>query len=167
MTPRKWQHVAIVRDFSSKQLRWYLDGELTNEVPTSFGQAKASSFAITIGSGPDGNSYIGKIAELRVYNRAVKSDELLTALRENSPAPVFSYATWLGDGTSESPAIDIGNKPELQITGDQTIAMWVKPVFHGKMTPFGKCFGGDVDLNKLPGGSRPPDPPLAASPRGE
>jgi hypothetical protein len=146
MQPGKWQHVAIVRDFSSKQLRWYLDGELTNEVPTSYEHAKASSFAITIGSGPDGNSYLGKIAELRVYNRAVKSDELLIALQENSPAPVFQYAAWVGDGTPESPAIDIGNKPELQITGDQTIAMWVKPIFHGKMTPYGKCYGGEGSI---------------------
>ena len=46
------------------------------------------------------------------------------------------------DGTDDY--IDLGNPSELQITGDQTIEMWLKPNSFGtRQNPFAKAYGGE------------------------
>ena len=62
-------------------------------------------------------------------------------------APLFVVNEWSGDGTSNSKAIELGNRAELQITGDQTIAMWLKPAALGaEMSPLTKCYGGEFSI---------------------
>jgi len=50
------------------------------------------------------------------------------------------------DGTSHH-HVKIDNKPELQITGNQTLEMWIKPAALGRgQNPFHKAYGGEGSI---------------------
>ncbi|WP_345714467.1 FG-GAP-like repeat-containing protein, partial [Luteolibacter yonseiensis] len=82
----RWQHLALVRDFSStpKQLRWYLDGRLVAQAEASHFPAVASSLDATIGTGYAGNLY-GSMDEIRIWNSPRSGTEILDNL-DNSLA---------------------------------------------------------------------------------
>ena len=50
------------------------------------------------------------------------------------------------DGVDEY--VDLGNPPELQITGSQTIEMWINPAdFDDRTNPYAKAFGGEGTIS--------------------
>ena len=57
------------------------------------------------------------------------------------------YAEWALKFDSSDAHISMGNPAALQITGDQTIEMWIKPAVLGKdQTPFNKAYGGEGSI---------------------
>jgi len=51
------------------------------------------------------------------------------------------------DGVNEY--VNLGNPSKLQITGDMTIEMWIKPDdFSSRQNPYAKAFGGEEQLRK-------------------
>ena len=71
----QWNHIAIVRDLTSMQLYWYINGVLTNQTAASYATATAGTNNVTIGSGYVSN-YDGQIDELRVWNTARTQTEI-------------------------------------------------------------------------------------------
>ena len=140
---QEWSHIAVVRDFGGKKVKFFLNGAPINEAATEYLRAEASELGGWVGKGQEGEVLDGALYNLRVYNRVLPDAEVSILAKSNSPGPVYELPDWTGDGTAESETVDLGDKPELQITGDQTIAMWVKPVFNGRMNPFSKCYGGE------------------------
>ncbi len=54
------------------------------------------------------------------------------------------------DGTA---SLNLGNHSYLQITGDQTIEMWIRPTtFGGRRNPFAKAYGGEGTMTLEPTG---------------
>ena len=50
--------------------------------------------------------------------------------------------------------IDIGNPTQLQITGDMTISMWLKPdVFGARRNPYAKAYGGEGTITQETNGA--------------
>ena len=50
--------------------------------------------------------------------------------------------------------IDLGNPAKLQITGDMTIEMWIKPNnFSSRKNPFAKAYGGEGTITQEPSGT--------------
>jgi hypothetical protein len=63
-------------------------------------------------------------------------------------APAYQLASFTGDGVSAAPTINLGNPDELKITGDLTIATWIKIVLsNGEMTWLAKCDGGEFEVS--------------------
>ncbi len=83
-----WHHVAMVREIAttSSTVKFYLDGALeetvTGQVNPSGGTS--TSAVLLIGTNEDANYFDGTIDELRIYDRALKTNEILAL----SVAPV-------------------------------------------------------------------------------
>jgi len=71
----RWQHVAVVRDFKTRKLTWYVNGIMKGQAPTEYDAAKASSLPLYIGKGYKQN-YGGLIDEVGIWNRALSPKEI-------------------------------------------------------------------------------------------
>jgi hypothetical protein len=71
----KWTHIALVRDFKARKLRWYIDGVLKSEKVPKFANAKASSTSLYIGKGYVEN-FSGSIDEVCIWGRALTAAEI-------------------------------------------------------------------------------------------
>jgi len=71
----KWTHIALVRDFKARKLRWYINGVLKRESVPKFATAKASNHSLYIGKGYVSN-YSGLIDEVCIWNRALSAVEI-------------------------------------------------------------------------------------------
>lgn len=69
LTLNQWNHVALVRDLTNGQLRWYINGVQTNTATPSYAAAVAGSNPVLIGTGYT-NGYHGEIDEVRIWNVA-------------------------------------------------------------------------------------------------
>lgn len=65
----RWTHMAVVRDFQSGELRWYVNGEETNSEPVIFSQATAGDLTAYLARGYAG-LLTGALDEVRVWNVA-------------------------------------------------------------------------------------------------
>ncbi|MBD3388147.1 MAG: hypothetical protein GF414_04325, partial [Candidatus Altiarchaeales archaeon] len=96
-----WQHIAIVRDFDTGKLRWYINGELTNEKDTLFDYAQPGTQHRHIGYGYTGNYYNGGMDEFRIWDEALTQEKIKarmdTTLRGDEAA-LLLYNTF-DDGT--------------------------------------------------------------------
>ncbi|MGB0887144.1 MAG: LamG-like jellyroll fold domain-containing protein [Vicingaceae bacterium] len=103
ITSNQWNHIAIVRDLTSMQLRWYINGVLTNQGAASYAAATAGTNDVTIGSGYVDN-YDGEIDELRIWNTARTQtnirDKMCSKLSVNEPGIVAYYNFDNGAGTT-------------------------------------------------------------------
>ena len=68
----QWNHILLVRDFTNKRLKYFLNGVLMTDssLHSSYVSAERSSDSINIGNGYAGR-YRGAIDEVKIYNRAV------------------------------------------------------------------------------------------------
>jgi hypothetical protein len=82
----KWTHIALVRDFKARKLRWYINGVLKRETVPKFTTAKASSHSLYIGKGYV-NNFSGLIDEVCIWGRA------LTAAEVSAVASSVAFAT--------------------------------------------------------------------------
>jgi hypothetical protein len=71
----KWTHIALVRDFKARKLRWYINGVLKMEKVPKFTTAKASNHSLYIGKGYV-NNYSGLIDEVCIWGRALTAAEI-------------------------------------------------------------------------------------------
>jgi len=70
-----WQHVAIVRDLTNMQLRWYKDGIIHRSGAAVYSPATNSTLPATIGDNYV-SGFDGRIDDLRIYDAALSYDEI-------------------------------------------------------------------------------------------
>jgi Concanavalin A-like lectin/glucanases superfamily/Peptidase A4 family len=121
--PHTWNHVALTYDGSRVHL--YLNGtQVSSEVAPSF-VSTDGALKIGGGEGLGGNSFDGKIDEVRIYNRALDGAELgadiETPIQTPRSGPVAAYAFDEGEGTTVEDVT--GNKHPAAIEGE---AEWAK-----------------------------------------
>jgi len=104
LTPEEWYHIAYTYD-GEKALS-YVDGEVDFEQPIS-GVVQIDPTTLAIGAGYwDNNEYfVGKIDEVRIYDRALSEDEVLKNYKTTSNSLAVNTAgklieTW---GKMKSP----------------------------------------------------------------
>jgi len=71
----RWTHVAVVRDFKARKLRWYINGILKLTRDAKYDKAKASNLPLYIGKGYL-NNYCGLIDEVCIWNRALSETDI-------------------------------------------------------------------------------------------
>jgi Ca2+-binding RTX toxin-like protein len=80
----QWTHLAIVRDFTSQKLVWYINGEKVSETATIFSTAAASTAPVYIGNGYTtgfgGQTLGGQLDEVRLWNVAKNQSDIQAAI---------------------------------------------------------------------------------------
>ncbi|NEP89362.1 MAG: hypothetical protein F6K18_22400 [Okeania sp. SIO2C2] len=71
----EWSHIAIVRNFQSRTLTWYIDGAFAGEEIITKDAATAGSENVFLAKGYADN-FNGCIDEVRIWNRARSGDEI-------------------------------------------------------------------------------------------
>ncbi|ALY07146.1 hypothetical protein VmeM32_00160 [Vibrio phage vB_VmeM-32] len=71
----EWTHATIVRDFSDKTLKWYINGELNTQTDFTYDSAGKSNIPFLIGSGYT-NGFIGDIGIIKEYAKAFSAEEV-------------------------------------------------------------------------------------------
>ena len=91
----QWTHIALVRDFKARKLRWYVNGVLKRETTPKFTTARASSHSLYIGKGYVDN-FSGSIDEVCIWGRALTAAEISAVVSSVSfAAPQISRnAKW-------------------------------------------------------------------------
>ncbi|NEQ76762.1 MAG: hypothetical protein F6K23_29315 [Okeania sp. SIO2C9] len=130
----EWSHIAIVRNFESRRLTWYIDGAFAGEEIITKDAATAGNENIFLGKGYADN-FNGCIDEVRIWNRARTGYEInedrhhrlvgretglvgYWRFDENTGATVYDQTDYANNGTingaswEESDAL-IGNHPGM------------------------------------------------------
>lgn len=109
-----WTHVIIVRDLTSMQLTWYVNGQQTQQGAASYAAATASSAPLFIGDGYV-DSYSGSIDDVRLYNRALSAAET-KALYESYDSQIYAgsgqrglVGWWKMDGNAKDATPNANN----------------------------------------------------------
>jgi flagellin-like protein len=153
----QWHHVAFVINRTSQVMHGYIDGNIQNWAET--GTTSSLSIAgignisnsdnLVIGRNANGGQYWnGGIDEVRIYDRALNSTEILEDM--NSPYPIERpAASWRfdeGTGTAVNDTriwvkgkhgaalsfdgvddyVDVGNDPSLNVSEGFTYSAWIK-----------------------------------------
>ncbi|NET04933.1 MAG: hypothetical protein F6K16_09415 [Symploca sp. SIO2B6] len=71
----EWFHIAIVRDFESRKLSWYINGTAAGEKIITKTAATAGNEHVFLGKGY-ADHFNGSIDEVRIWNRARSADEI-------------------------------------------------------------------------------------------
>ncbi len=118
----KWYHLAIVRDLESSKMLWYINSEKTNELEPRYPEATVSNNSAMIGKGYTSN-FTGKIAEVRIWNRAISQAEIQGNMNRKltgQEAGLVGY--WPLDEGSGNQAIDrTPNQNHGNIRGGQWV----------------------------------------------
>ena len=85
-------HIALVRDFSTNKLTWFINGVKTNQTKTKHNRAGKTSWPLKIGRGYTGVPFKGTFYNLRIHNRALDEMEI-KALKNSSKGKVVQYGT--------------------------------------------------------------------------
>ena len=75
-----WQHVAVTMDSGSSTIEFYVDGKRIETTRMSESTIATNDHAIVIGKSPDARFH-GAMDDVRVYNRALRSDEIAHIVR--------------------------------------------------------------------------------------
>jgi hypothetical protein len=90
-------------------------------------------------------------SEGRLYTRDRSGSGNHAAVTGAKPGPGKVGTALVFDGRGDG--LDLGNAPSLQITGSQTIALWVKPSRLGcRQNPYAKAYGGEGTWTLEPDG---------------
>lgn len=91
----KWYHIAGVYDAIKKKLSCFVNGEEwcavhrgVNDVPSSIYNSKA---ALRIGGIHRSSSFVGKIDEVKIYNKALSAEEIKSNYEETLPQIVYKH----------------------------------------------------------------------------
>ena len=91
-------------------------------------------------------------AEGRKFVRDLSGQGNHGALHGAAPVKGIAGEGLLFDG--DESYVDLGNKPSLQITGSQTIALWLAPaLLRGRRNPYNKAYGGEGTMTLEPTGA--------------
>ena len=78
--PAKWSHVACVRNLRTGQLKWYINGTLSDEAQARYRTIKPTPMNTYIGKSTSSNysykTFQGKIDELVIFSRALTQAEV-------------------------------------------------------------------------------------------
>ena len=93
-----WHHIVFVVDRGNNTSKIYQDNVLVNHTDiTALGSITQSSIGIDLGytSSPNtsSDSFVGQLDRVRIYNRALSSDEVNLLYNENAPPAVGITAT--------------------------------------------------------------------------
>jgi hypothetical protein len=83
ITYDEWNHVCIVRDFTTSNLFWYINGNLVNKEKTQYTYASQSKLKLLIGRGYV-NNYVGKIRDLRIFSSAISEVNINNIINKNN-----------------------------------------------------------------------------------
>lgn len=188
----KWQHIAVTRNMTTRDLKGYLNGVLqyttTYTDDAAYSPPAATSDPVKIGAGYT-NAFSGQMDTVRIYNSVLSASDILVQSLE----PREDYVLhWKLDETSGTTAADatphgnngtltnmggspwvagvqngalnfgssndyvtISNNSSLQITGDLTIALWIKPTTVGvrRCSLLHKNYGGEYSVTLEQNGS--------------
>ena len=92
LTANTWNHVVLVRNLTTMQISWYINGSHNSTTTASYASATAGSSNLYIGAGYAGY-YDGKIDEVMLFNRALSLSEVQALY--NSAATVSNPADTL------------------------------------------------------------------------
>ena len=139
-----WTHVALVRDLTNMQLRWYINGVLDGSIAATYSSATASTNHVSIGSGY-ANYYKGKIDEIGIYNTALTQSQITERYQAGlNPYRDIKDSSGVNHGISSSPVsgegkigrgmylngiddlITIPNSPSLN-PSIISLEAWIKP----------------------------------------
>jgi hypothetical protein len=175
----RWYHVVGTYDGATMKI--YVDGVLKNSKAQT-GALGSNSTTAKIGTFQGTNyNFTGRINDVRVYNHTLSDFEIkelakakVTHLTLNgttidnagygyngTPQASTSYTTdsklysqaFQNTDGGGSKAITIANGTQ-NITGDQTIAMWLFPTsFAARRNPWNKAYGGEGTITQETGGT--------------
>jgi len=104
-----------------------------------------NSTTIYVRFSPQGvSNYAGSINHVsaNAETKVVTVNGSSSKLAENVPGNTLTF-----DGSNDR--IELGNPAELQITGDLTIQMWIKPTdFSNRQNPLHKAYGGEFSVTQ-------------------
>lgn len=124
--------------------------QINPALPTGTGSCRIGTGSVTLtASGSTGN--------YNWYNAATGGSLLGSGASFNTPVISATTDFYVAaanpdytldfDGTNDY--VDIGNPIELQITGDMTIEMWLKPTdFSARRNPYAKAYGGEGTITQ-------------------
>jgi len=151
----QWNHIAIVRDLTNMQLRWYINGVLTRQGVASYAAATAGSNNVTIGQGYV-SRYDGQIDELRVWSSARTTAQIVSHMdsclvgNEANLAAYYNFSD--GSGTTLTDLTASANHGTL--TNMAPASNWVTasynfhcPSCESGRTPVVATINGSTPLN--------------------
>ncbi len=74
----KWHFLAGVKSFDNSELKIYVDGNLENTITASYNGNFDGNNSLTIGNYAGNYFFGGRVDELRLYDRAINSDEIIS-----------------------------------------------------------------------------------------
>lgn len=84
LTLNTWNHVVLVRNLTTMQITWYINGSQNTSTTASYASATASTNPVRIGIGYAGY-YDGKIDEVMLFNRALSLSEVQALYTATAP----------------------------------------------------------------------------------
>ncbi|HRN95805.1 MAG TPA: LamG domain-containing protein, partial [Chitinophagales bacterium] len=127
LTQGQWNHIALVRDFTNNQLRWYINGTLTSTATPSYFPAVAGGNPVRIGLGYTGVGYEGQIDEVRVWNIARTTADIQTNMNKPIQAGTAGLAGyWRFDETAGTIVVDASGNSNTGTFGSPA-PTWVNP----------------------------------------
>lgn len=73
--PKRWTHVALVRDFTAKRLTWFKDGKKETEVAAKYAMSGVSTADQKVGTGYC-NPFLGLLDDVGLWPRALAEAEI-------------------------------------------------------------------------------------------
>ena len=121
LTPNQWNHIAVVRDLTNNQIRWYVNGVRTATVTASYNPAAADNLPAYIGRGYEYN-YQGRIDETAIFNEALQEVHVKAiASGELSPLTMMHYRSirqdWLEGWGYRQPIVIKKDAAQTNLTG--------------------------------------------------
>ncbi len=95
-SPRRWQHVAAVKDAAS--IRLFLDGKLAGEekdatrTPSGLRMLMGQLYSFTTGPDAGVRPFVGELAEVAIYDRALEIAQLLNHIKLAQDEPQIRQA---------------------------------------------------------------------------
>ncbi len=131
----QWYFVAVTFDYATGMMSLYKDDQLVDTATVPANLRDVTDTTVQIGSFANGSGWIGRIAEARVYNTALSSDQILALYHGSDTikaAETTPGDTWQAEvtpfnsaeaGTSvQSNSLDIVAPPVVTDIPDQTIS---------------------------------------------
>lgn len=152
-----WHHVALAYDHAANEVRFYLNGALVATRTSTVPLVDTKTDGAYIGYGRSGSPDTynnGIVSELRLWNRALTSDEIAASMAAVSPAAGISglVGRWSFDertGTVAADSSGFGNHAVLGGGDPARVPSWssesVRATAHAQGTSLSHTFGDATD----------------------
>ena len=117
----QWNHIAVVRDLTNNQIRWYVNGVRTSTTTPAYNPATADNLDAYIGRGYEYN-YHGRIDETAIFNHALSEWQIKAiAADQLSPATIAHFQSirqdWLEGWLYRQPIVIKKDAVQANLTG--------------------------------------------------